>query len=339
VSRPAGKNRRATLAVVALLASAGPVAAAGPVDGAGADGGGAAAVKPMRAAVSVTADRQEARLGEPILLTIEVQPAPGDSYRLPPTLKLDPFVELQRTEGLVGGGVQRILLKVATFEQTGPLSVPAIPLEPVPVDGGSPAALEVPAVKIQIQSMLSGLKDPGPRDVAGPQPVRVRDLRLLVYLGLAGIWLGLSLLLRWRRRPEAPAARLGELPPPRLAHEIALERLEQIVRDDLLRQGRTQEFFVRVSEAVREYLGNRYAFFALDLTTRELLEELRDRPTPGLEHNRLEQLLVDADLVKFAKVRPGDETCSRTLNGAFELVQATKFVPAPETEPRPQENG
>ena len=64
--------------------------------------------------------------------------------------------------------------------------------------------------------------------------------------------------------------------------------------------------------------------YALDLTTRELLEELRDRHTPGLEHGTLAQLLHDADLVKFARLNPSDDACSKAINGAFALVEATR---------------
>jgi len=79
-----------------------------------------------------------------------------------------------------------------------------------------------------------------------------------------------------------------------------------------------------MTETVREYLGNRYRFYALDLTSRELLEELRDRPTPGLEHAKLQLIFNDADLVKFARNQPTDEISSRSIDGAFALVHATK---------------
>ena len=82
----------------------------------------------------------------------------------------------------------------------------------------------------------------------------------------------------------------------------------------------------RLAGDLREYMGNRFGFFALDLTTRELLEELRDRPTPGLEHGRLSGLLEDADQVKFARLQPSDEMSSRSIDGAFELVDRTKLI-------------
>ena len=92
----------------------------------------------------------------------------------------------------------------------------------------------------------------------------------------------------------------------------------------LLRQDRAHEYFVRVSESVREYLGNRYQFFALDLTSQELLDEVRDRPTPGMDLPQVQQILKDADLVKFARLSPSDEMASRAIDNAFSLVENTR---------------
>jgi len=117
-----------------------------------------------------------------------------------------------------------------------------------------------------------------------------------------------------------------------MAHQIAYEKLHKIVEDDLLKKGRFREYFIRVSETIREYLGNRYGFFAMDLTSRELVDELRDRPTPGLEIGGLKTLLQNADLVKFAKLDPTDEMSSSAIDGAYSLVNATRRVEEEEQE-------
>jgi hypothetical protein len=147
-------------------------------------------------------------------------------------------------------------------------------------------------------------------------------LLALVYV-LAGGWRRYLVVL-------PAAARLAEPTPLRPAHEIALEKLDALVRDDLLRRGQHHEYFRCISETLREYAGNRYGFFALDLTSRELCEELRDRVTPGLDLGLLDQILRQADLVKFAREKPSDEECSRAINGAFAIIEQTRapFEPA-----------
>jgi hypothetical protein len=140
-----------------------------------------------------------------------------------------------------------------------------------------------------------------------------------VILFAFGAW-----IVRRSRLGVRSEARLVDLPPPRMAHQIAYDKLHKIVEDDLLKKGRFREYFIRVSETIREYLGNRYGFFAMDLTSRELVDELRDRPTPGLEIAGLKALLQDSDLVKFAKLEPTDEMSSSVIDTAYSLVNATR---------------
>ncbi|MBN2497114.1 MAG: hypothetical protein JXR96_21150 [Deltaproteobacteria bacterium] len=282
------------------------------------------------AVVSVELDREEVRLGEPFRMTIRLRGPSSGQYTLPPSLDLGPFVELsrERRSEVVGDvSVEVFELKIATYEKVGQVELPAFELVAPPSDGGQPAGepLEVPAAKIRIASLLEGVDKPEPRDIASPVDIFVDDYRLLVLAGLLLLWLLLGLLAQRARPLSEGRPQVADLPPPRLAHEIALEKLEAIVADDLLRKGQLQEYFVRISETLREYLGNRYGFFALDLTSRELVEELRDRPTPGLDMDLLAQLLAEADMVKFARLVPPDSVCSRAMDGTVAIVEATRI--------------
>jgi hypothetical protein len=292
----------------------------------------------LSSAVSVEIEPREAKLGEPVQATIRVRGKPGVSYELPEGIDLDPFVELGRSRRREGDQ-EVFTLKLAVYDQVGEVTLPAFLLKPETSDpqhgeggephrGGVADPLPVPEAKITIQSIIAGLEKPEPRDIAGPVPVWVRDYRPLVFLGLVLLWVLSAWILRRSRFAGRSLQRLADLPPPRFAHQIAYDKLHRIVEDDLLRKGKFREYFIRVSETVREYLGNRYSFFAMDLTSRELLEELRDRPTPGLEHSRLKLLLDNADLVKFARLQPTDEMSSGAIDSAYTLVNATRKVPA-----------
>lgn len=281
--------------------------------------------------ISAEFQPQEARLGEPVKLIITAKGEAGAAYQLPESIDLGPFVELGRSQ-TKSGEFEVITLRLVVYEEVGEVKLPVIQLESRAPDGGAVAALAVPEAGLKIKSMLEGLEKPEPRDIRGPVPVWVGDYRPLVLGGLVLLWLFCAWVLR-RSRPAGRAPqRLLDLPPPRMAHQIAYEKLHRIVADDLLRKGRFREYFIRVSETVREYLGNRYGFFAMDLTSRELLDELRDRPTPGLEIGSLKQLLQNADLVKFARLQPSDEISSGAIDGAYNLVNATRRIPEGEPE-------
>jgi hypothetical protein len=138
----------------------------------------------------------------------------------------------------------------------------------------------------------------------------------------------------WRRR----AARPPPPPPPKPRpppYEEAIERLRALEAEQLVAKGEKQPYFFRLAEIARDYLGRRYGFDALELTTRELLAELRRRSTPGLEFDQLSDFLESADLVKFARIEPTDGQCKGALDMVHRFVERTRPAPQAAAEVRP----
>ena len=94
--------------------------------------------------------------------------------------------------------------------------------------------------------------------------------------GLLAAALGALLTMLIVRRLRA---RRGERPgpPPRPAHEVALERLDRLGAYGFLENADNRPFYFAVSEIIREYLGGRFGFDSLEMTTDELVAELRRR--------------------------------------------------------------
>ena len=298
-------------------------------------------------ALSSQVEWEEVKLGQPFWWTLRLPAEVAELYRLPEKIPLGDFVELdrrRRKESVDGKELVLLELRLANYAKLGELDLPVFSLAPVMLDGGKTDAepLLVPPGRIRITSLLAGVDKPEPRDIQGPVPVFEDDFRLLVLAGLLLAFLLASLLVRRAPGLRSGALQVVELPPPRKAHEIAMGRLRAIVQADLLRHGEIQAYFVRINETLREYLGNRYGFFALDLTSRGLSEELRDRITPGLDIKLLRHLLHDADMVKFARWRPDDTACSTAIDGTHSIVTATQLgkdqdedVPSEDDEVRP----
>jgi hypothetical protein len=126
----------------------------------------------------------------------------------------------------------------------------------------------------------------------------------------------------WRRRRaakerEAPAA--PSLP----ADYVALTELSRIERMGLLESGEFKEYYTLVVDAVRRYLEARFAGLgleAMDRTSRELMDDLSRR---GIETYSLEPLLLQADLVKFAKHVPTTTDGEAAMRSAREVVVKT----------------
>ncbi len=136
---------------------------------------------------------------------------------------------------------------------------------------------------------------------------------------------------RWlrRARPVPPP------PPPRPPWELALEALARIRSQRLLEQGRTTELFAEVSLAVREYLGRRFGFDALESTTREVLEELDRRSAVPELRQDIERLLRRSDLVKFANLTPEVAECELALERAEHIVRASMHATSSDSAPAP----
>ena len=103
-----------------------------------------------------------------------------------------------------------------------------------------------------------------------------------------------------------------------------MERLDALKAGPLLEEASFKRFYFEVSEIIREYLGGRYGFDSLEMTTTELLATLRERPLSSVELSAVERFQSDCDLVKFAKYSPARPEAQECLEAAYRIVHATR---------------
>ncbi len=184
---------------------------------------------------------------------------------------------------------------------------------------------------IVVEDPTSSTPDAQPRPNPPARPQREEWTALekgLEWTGL-GVLVGALLaylIYRWRKRPRP----VPPPPPPRPPWEVAFERLDEARHAGLLETARLSEFFDRVNDAVREYLGARFGFDGLESTTDEILRALRRAPHFGLPLPELAGFLQECDLVKFADMTPTLAECERALAQAERVVRATMPAPPPE---------
>ena len=311
----------------------------------------------MLAALSAAPLQVDARLalpdagtlavGESFRLLIEARHAPGEVALLPANLPLPPALaerpnRRKRTRTRDGAvETDHFELELMAFE-AGLVEIPALE-----VAVGSTVAA-TPRLEIDVRSNLSedellvastttaeaasaamaelerlSAPDPGTRSV----PVLNRPL--LYGLGAIVLLLFFALLARRFLRPRSiDSAPQVPAPPPRPAHEVALERLAELASAGHVARGDMKSHFVGLSEILRVYVGARYGFDSVELTHFELTEALRQIDTPGLDEDELLRLLQSADLVKFAKFTPERDEADAAWSRARHLVLTTQ----PKTE-------
>jgi len=182
-------------------------------------------------------------------------------------------------------------------------------------------------IPIQVQS-LNPDEAGDIRDIKPPLELERNWRRLtgMVLLILAAAALGILLLIWIRRRRRGESLLPKRRQPPRPAHEIALEAIRSLARDRELRDREIKQYYIRLSEIVRVYIHGRYALYALEMTTSQLLEAMAREGVAHEGGDLLSELLHLCDLVKFAKYSPSDQETESALALAAEYVERTRLV-------------
>lgn len=146
----------------------------------------------------------------------------------------------------------------------------------------------------------------------------------------AALVLGAALFLWFYFRNRRSAVPPIPVIPP---HVRARERLNEALR--LL--PRPREFCIEVSDAVRLYLEERFAFHAPERTTEEFLRELQSTDLLTTEQKlSLGDFLERCDLVKFARYEPREIELRDLHTAALRLVDETApQEPSPATSATP----
>jgi hypothetical protein len=167
---------------------------------------------------------------------------------------------------------------------------------------------------------------PSAQPKANPPPRAQREewvaLEHALSWGALGVAVGSvlgGLVYWWLRRPKP----VPPPPPPRPPWEVALERLHEARHAGLLERQRFAEFFDRVNDAVRQYLGAIFGFDGLESTTDETLVALRRVPHFAVPMPEIVGFLQQCDLVKFADLTPTLLECERALADAERVVRTT----------------
>jgi hypothetical protein len=102
-----------------------------------------------------------------------------------------------------------------------------------------------------------------------------------------------------------------------------MERLQGLERRNPTGRTACKAFYVDLTETLRVYLARRVGVRALEQTTPEVLVALRRRPeVQEVVLRRLQTVLKQADLVKFADAEPSPEESRSILQDAQGVVDA-----------------
>lgn len=170
----------------------------------------------------------------------------------------------------------------------------------------------------------------GIRDIKGPLSAPWSILEILPWLGFgAAVLAAIALLVYFIRRymKNRKVEPVIIKAPPIEPHIKALKTLEELPGRKLWQEGKIKEYHSVISDTLRIYIQERFGIGAPEMITSEIMQALRRSEianTPNYLY--LQQILLLADLVKFAKEKPLPAEHEKSLTDAINFVKGTMVI-------------
>lgn len=153
----------------------------------------------------------------------------------------------------------------------------------------------------------------------------------LIWVVLALLLIGLFIYyLKTRKKPEIKEIETVDILPP---YEEALEKLQELDDKLLWQNNEIKKYYSELTEIVRVFIEKELEIPALEITTFELISLLSDYNTPKNINitketvHKLNALLQEADLVKFAKSTPLSHEIEEDRRVAEKVLNDLKPIP------------
>ena len=213
-------------------------------------------------------------------------------------------------------------IPLVSFDE-GLYDLPPIALVRMMPDGQADTLL-FDAKTLDVRTLPIDMETFEPHDIK-PQmkyPVTFRELLpwILGLLGAAALaWLVVVLISRRRKK----AAEQNALEP---AHIVALRKLEKYRGSKFWAPDKQKTFYSGVTDTLREYMARRYEFGAMEMTTAEIFDALKETDAPAEMMPPLKELFETSDFVKFARHTVDENAAAGVLPLAVKFVTET-YIP------------
>ncbi|TSJ39212.1 hypothetical protein FO440_15740 [Mucilaginibacter corticis] len=181
--------------------------------------------------------------------------------------------------------------------------------------------LQVQTVKIDTTKSIYDIKQPILVNYTFFDRVKDNWTWIVIAIVVTALIIGLIIYLR-NKPKQQPVIKITKPSIP--IHIVAIDKLKELRDKKLWQQEEFKLYHSELTDIIREYLEKRYNIKTHEKTTDEILTALNNRDITGEYRNMLQQILVMADLVKFAKEKPLPLENERSLDNAIEFVLKTQ---------------
>ena len=138
---------------------------------------------------------------------------------------------------------------------------------------------------------------------------------LVLVLIALGIWYWSK-----HRKPKVDAdgniVRGPVIPP----YDKAVGDLKRLREEKIWQSGKVKEYFSSLTDIAREYIEGQFGVNAVEMTTDDILEEIKPLHFPKETYDKLKDTMEVADLVKFAKYSASTLESDTALNSMTDFV-------------------
>ena len=208
-----------------------------------------------------------------------------------------------------------------------------IPAQKIKIDGKEYAtkSLALKVLTVEVDTVHAN-QFYGPNDVQD-NPFSWKEWSGLFWMAVAVALLYVACWLAYLRlkskKPITFKVRIRKIIPP---HQKALNIIEKVRNEkpEMADYTHQKMYYTQVTDALRQYMQERFGFNAMEMTSSEIVAELRNHGDTELQE--LTMLFETADLVKFAKYTAGVSENDKNLLSAIAFINETKQENVPTEE-------
>lgn len=273
--------------------------------------------------------RDSILIGDQVEWTLDFQLAPGEAVSISkPGAEPVPGVEALGEMALDTLSDKKGILSlrgriILTSFDSGSYVLPPLYVLMARADG-SIDTLEYTGPRLAVNTIPIDTATFQPHDIKGQIRYPLTFREVIPWVGLALLVAALVwLLVRWIRLRRQNRDFFGKPVVKDPPHIVALRSLEKTRAQKLWQAGKQKQFYTQVTDALRQYIADRFDVAALEQTSAEMFRDLQDKDIEPELKEKLKDLFTTADFVKFAKHTASDQENENAIPTAIRFVNET----------------
>lgn len=276
-------------------------------------------------------DAKQIMIGDQLRMFITVDKDKNDQLQwatIPDTFNSLEIVERGKIDTIKGNNDNTIRYKqklLVTGFDSGAFTIPAFQF-PVKPANDTLRLLSTDSLSLLVQTVAVDTTKAF-KDIKNIREAQLTWLDYKEYIfGIGGglLLLGLLIafiLMRKKKGPIIPKK------PNETPHEKALRLLKELEAQQLWQNDKVKEYYIELTDILRNYIEEQHNIEALELTSDELLSSMKQNRLLKVNRKLIRPVLQTADLAKFAKAKPLPQEHIDALENTKAFITVTKPQP------------